>query len=235
LLLAKLLKWTGGGLNEWREKRGHASEESSKKSEVATATEDGSIAESKPEILPPEPVAEEKGKEKKKDTPQPPAKLTPQQKISRQFFTALLQGTVVKDRSSFDSLEALRSYRGMMLSSGCVLVAASFYPGDGLRIYECIAGIVLVIAAILQSEQAEELHVEILGSAVGQVIASHTIEDNIEILKMVSKVLPVISQHINPTPGEKEPMQIVAEIAEKSGSNANIKPNRTVKKKRRNR
>jgi hypothetical protein len=143
-------------------------------------------------------------------------------------------GTVVaKDGSTFDSWESARAHLGLVLTSGCVLLVAGFFPGDGLRAYEFVGGVLLTIMGVIQARELNRMRIEAMGSAVGQFIAAHTIDENIEILKAVHKFLPVITKHINPSPDEKEPVRIVTELAEKSGSAGSLKLNRPGKKRRR--
>jgi hypothetical protein len=172
-----------------------------------------------PEILAPENTSGEGTPEGKsaKDKPKKAEKLTPEQETNRHFFSALLLGTVVeKDAAVFDAWVAQRASVGLILNCGCVLLLACFYPGDGLRIYECCGGILLVLMGLHQVKDLSRIRVEALGSALGQFISAHSVEENLEILQAVNPVLPIVMKHINPTASEKEPAQIVKEIAEKS-------------------
>lgn len=145
------------------------------------------------------------------------SKLTPSQKASRRFFIAFALGALMsKESRALDPWETNRVWAGLSLCSGLVLLAASPFPGDGLRIYELVGGILLTIMGVIQSRELNESIVDFMGQATGRIIAQHTVEENLEILQMTSKILPVITQHINPTPGEEQPIKIVEEIAEQS-------------------
>lgn len=180
--------------------------------------ESESPAQASPEILPPEEKSEEKPTGETKDAAlKTPAKLTPEQETNRQFFTALLLGTVLaKDGSAFDKWDSQRANLGLALTSGCVLLLAGFYPGDGLRVYEFAGGLLLVVSGLVQGQALNQIKIEAMGNALGQFIAAHNVEENKEILAAVAPVLPIVMKHINPTASEKEPVQIVTEIAEKS-------------------
>ena len=165
--------------------------------------------------------------------------LTSEQQTARSFYTALLMGTVLaRDGSAFDSVEAKRANAGLAAASGVVLIIGSCYPGDGLRLQELAGGIFLLVASIIDGQQLNRLKIEAIGSAVGQVIASHTVKENVEILSMAAKVLPVITKNINPVDSEMQSAEMVQEIAERSTSKMaltgnNRQPNR--RDRRRNR
>jgi hypothetical protein len=211
--------------------RKQSTAEGKKETEHTVPIEDAKVsgesnAQAKPEVLSPVVPPGEDGKseteEKAADgNTNTSNKLTPEQETSRHFFTGILLGTVVaKDGSAFDSWEAQRAHIGLILGSGFVLLGSSIYTGDGLRLYELIGGLVLIVMGALQGRELSRVRIELLGNAVGQFIAAHTIEENIEILQAVGRVLPIIAKRINPTTAENEPVQIVAEIAEKSGQKA---------------
>jgi len=245
-ILAKVLGRANASLNEWRQERERTAQESSKESASgAAATADRTdknyspegrsenAHDAPPQILTPENNGDEKPTDPIIDKPEKPTKLTPEQEVSRHFYTALLLGTVVtRDGSTFDSWEAYRAHLGLILTSGCVLLVASFFPGDGLRGYEFVGGVLLMIMGVLQGRELNRVRIEAIGSAAGQFIAAHTVDENIEILQAMHKLLPIVTKHISPVPGEKEPMQIVTELAEKSGSVGSLKPNRHKKRRR---
>jgi hypothetical protein len=161
-----------------------------------------------------------------------PKELTPAQQTARAFYMSLLMGTVLaRDGSAFDSFEAKRANLGLAAAAGVVLIIGSCYPGDGLRLQELAGGIFLFVASVIDGHQLNQLKIEAIGSAVGQVIASHTVKENVEILSMAAKVLPVITKHINPEDSEMQSAEMMQEIAERSTSKAaltgnNRQPNR---------
>jgi len=146
-------------------------------------------------------------------------KLTPEQESNKLFFTALVLGTVVgKDGAVFDKWDAERANVGLALASGVVLLLASICPGDGLRVYEFIAGLLLVASGLIQGAAREKLQLEAVANAAGQFIAAHNVQENKEILAAVAPLLPIVMQHINPAAVGNDPVQIVTEIAEKAAA-----------------
>lgn len=144
-----------------------------------------------------------------------PVTLTADQESTRSFFTAMLMGTVLaRDGSAFDSWEAKRAHLGLAISCGFVLMAGCCFPGDGLRVPEFLGGLLLFASALAEGRNLQTVKIEAIGGAVGQVIASHTVSENTEILKAAAKVLPIITKHINPSASEQKPVDIVTEIAE---------------------
>jgi hypothetical protein len=172
-----------------------------------------------PEVLQPESASREHPANASEAPTKPtgqPVELTPEQLKARHFFGGLLMGTVVAQESTtFDYWEAHRAHLGFFLNSGLVLLVASFYPGDGLRIYELAGGVLLLFMGLVQAVELSKVRSESLGKAVGQLIASHSVEENVKILQFASILLPIITKHINPAAGELEPVKIVKEIAEK--------------------
>lgn len=158
-----------------------------------------------------------------KSTKKAPA-LTPEQETARHFFGTLVLGTVAAVGPAFDQYEALRAQLGLMLNCGAVLMIASCVPGDGLRLYEGLGGILLFAMGVMQGKDLAHIKIEAIGGAVGRFIAAHSIKENLEILKYVTAILPVITKHINPTSTENEPVKIATEIAEKSGINPSGHP-----------
>lgn len=246
LLIVKFLIWTVANAKTAFETPNVPKVSNDKTESEKTVEKTTSLAEPKensagaaqvsPEILPPEAASEEKSARPTQDGPKQPEKLTPEQETNRQFFTAMVLGTVLaKDGSAFDKWDSHRANVGLGLNCGCVLLVASFYPGDGLRAYEFLGGLMLVLSCIIQGRTLNQLKIEALGSALGQFIAAHNVEENKEIVLAVAKVLPVVMKHINPTESEKEPAQIVTEIAEKSKSPPVNNPNSQQRQKKRKR
>jgi uncharacterized membrane protein len=214
LLVFKIASWVIALIKESSAERA-----TKRESEKATDQRGGAELEAEPAtgILTLQTLDASDTSAKEDPTTAQPLKLTAEQETARHFFTALLMGTVVaKDGSAFDSWRAGRAHLGLAMMSGFVLILASFYPGDGLRLYEFGGGVLLVVSAIIEALELERLRIEAIGNAVGQVIASHSVEENTEILQMTARVLPVIMKHVNPTPDENKPAEIVAEIAETS-------------------
>jgi hypothetical protein len=161
-------------------------------------------------------------------------KLTPEQESSKHFFSGLLMGTVISaDSPLFDSWEAQRAHVGLVLNSGIVLLLSSFWPGDGLRGYEAAVGALLIIMGAIQSRDLNRNRIELMGRGLGQVIASHTLEENLANLQIAARILPTISKHINPTAPEQEPVKIVTELAEKNSPRMNMKPKNQNRPRRR--
>ena len=163
-----------------------------------------------------------------------PLKLTPEQESIRGFFLSLLMGTVLaRDGSAFDSWESARSRIALTFGSGCVLLTAACYPGDGLRLQELIGSVLLITAALTQMRGLGQVKIEAIGAAMGQVIAAHTVKENTEILQMASKILPVITKHINPNAEEIKPVVIVTEVADSTQSGTKTRdPNRKARRRR---
>jgi hypothetical protein len=151
------------------------------------------------------------------------ATLTPSQEQARNFVVAVAFGTVLaKDGSAFDAWESQRAQIGMMLNAGLVLIAASFFPGDGLRMCELMSGLILFLIGIQQGTKLDGVKLQAVGSAVGQFLAAHTVDENKEIIKAVAPILPILAKHVQPMQSEAEPAAILKEVMEQGASLASV-------------